>query len=88
MATETFGQRLRRLRQEAGLSQKGLEGRSGVSDGTIKGLEQGRRQSPTVGTLLLLSRGLGVDVASLIGGLSTKSTKAAPRGRPRKQVKP
>lgn len=56
-----FGPVLRRFRKAAGLSQERLAEVSGVSVEAIKTLEAGRRRSPRVKTLELLSDGLGLD---------------------------
>lgn len=53
---------LRRIREEAGLSQAQLARESGVDRATINKIEQGKR-SPSIATLESLSRALGVEVA-------------------------
>jgi transcriptional regulator with XRE-family HTH domain len=53
---------LRRIREEAGLSQAQLARESGVDRATINKIEQGKR-SPSIATLENLSRALGVEVA-------------------------
>jgi transcriptional regulator with XRE-family HTH domain len=56
---EWFAARLKELRQEAGLDQKQLAERSGVSLGSIRDMEQGRTH-PTWPRLLGLCKALGV----------------------------
>jgi transcriptional regulator with XRE-family HTH domain len=53
---------LRRIREEAGLSQTQLARESGVDRATINKIEQGKR-SPSIATLESLSRALAVEVA-------------------------
>jgi len=53
---------LRRIREEAGLSQAQLARESGVDRATINKIEQGKR-SPSIATLESLSRVLAVEVA-------------------------
>src|SRR2546422_45336 len=65
-AAETFGERLARLREDAGLSQSALARRVGVSQSAISQMEAGDR-SPSYGMLLQLADALGVSVAYLVG---------------------
>ncbi len=58
-----FALRLKELRRQAGLSQPQLAERSGVSVGTIRQFEQGRRE-PTYATLVKLVEGLAVSLAA------------------------
>jgi transcriptional regulator with XRE-family HTH domain len=53
---------LRRIREEAGLSQAKLARESGVDRATINKIEQGKR-SPSIATLESLSHALAVEVA-------------------------
>src|SRR5438128_6076324 len=62
----SFGQRLRRARQVAGLSQSELEIRSGSPKARLSRYENGH-VLPSIGTLNRLSRALGVSEASLLG---------------------
>src|SRR5947209_5174793 len=55
----TFGQRLKALREAAGLTQQQLADRSGLHLGAVFKLEQGKR-SPSWDTVQSLCRGLGV----------------------------
>ena len=65
-ATELFGQRLARLREDAGLSQSGLARRVGSSQSAISQMEAGDR-SPSYGMLVQLADALGVTLAYLVG---------------------
>ena len=58
--TTSFGERLRRLRSAAGLSQEALADRSGVSRNGIGDLERGRYPTPRFETVRLLADGLGL----------------------------
>ncbi len=53
---------LRRMREEAGLTQVGLAKASGVDRGTIIKIERGQR-SPTVETLAKLARAMGAEIS-------------------------
>lgn len=53
---------LRRMREEAGLTQVGLAKSSGVDRATINKIEQGKR-SPTIETLGKLARAMGVEIS-------------------------
>jgi transcriptional regulator with XRE-family HTH domain len=57
----TFAERLRGLREKAGLTQEGLAARCGVSVGTIRNYEQGIRE-PYWRGLFQLADALGVSV--------------------------
>jgi transcriptional regulator with XRE-family HTH domain len=68
MLTETraFGQRLRSARLHAGLSQSGLESRSGIPKARLSRYENGH-VLPSIDTLGRLAAALGVSEASLLG---------------------
>ena len=55
---QSFGERLRDLRNRAGLSQEALATKSEVSPSSIRGFETGKRNNPRVGTLKLLAKAL------------------------------
>jgi len=59
MKTETFGQRLKRLRETAGLTQVQLAERASVPLTTLRNWEYDRRE-PLVGAAFRLARALGV----------------------------
>src|SRR4051794_11686872 len=56
---EIFGERLRRLRISAGLTQEALAARAGLSDQAIGTLEQGQRRRPYPNTVRALADALG-----------------------------
>jgi transcriptional regulator with XRE-family HTH domain len=61
---ESFGQRLQRLRQEAGMSQARLAIAATIPLGTLRNLEQDRR-IPRLDTADALARALGVSLDTL-----------------------
>lgn len=63
-----FGQRLKQLREERGLSQEGLADRAELDRTYISLLERGKR-NPGLMNLLRLASALGIDVSELVRGL-------------------
>lgn len=63
----TIGRCLRRLRREQGLTQEQLAERSGVSVDLIAKLEQGRRETARLTSLMKLANGLDVELSALAG---------------------
>lgn len=55
-----FGDRLRRYRVAAGLSQEALAERAGIAARTIGAIEQGTSTAPYRGTVLCLANALGI----------------------------
>jgi len=64
---ESFGDRLRRLRESKGLSGRGLEASAGISKGIVQRLEAHSRDYPSVPTAKRLARILGVTLDYLCG---------------------
>jgi transcriptional regulator with XRE-family HTH domain len=62
---ENMGERLRELRDRAGLTQEALAHRAGVSAASIFRIEQGRPSDPKLSTLVALAEALGLTVGSL-----------------------
>jgi transcriptional regulator with XRE-family HTH domain len=62
----SFGTRLTKLRENAGLSQSGLARRVGSSQSAISQIEAGDR-SPSYGMLIQLADGVGVTISFLVG---------------------
>jgi transcriptional regulator with XRE-family HTH domain len=58
-----FAERLKALRLQAGLTQEQLSERSGLALSTVFQFEQGLKE-PTYGTLIKLTRGLGVPLGA------------------------
>jgi transcriptional regulator with XRE-family HTH domain len=69
MVGVTFGQRLRELRRERGLTQEDLSRRASIHAPTIGRLERGRRE-PRLKTILRLADGLGVSPGELLDDLA------------------
>ena len=63
----TMGDRIRKRRQELGLSQQALAARVGVSRVTINELENRIRSTITTDTAKGLARALGVSIDYLVG---------------------
>jgi transcriptional regulator with XRE-family HTH domain len=63
----TMGRRLKRTRQDRGLTQEQLAERSGLSRDIIAKLEQGRRHSARLTTIMRLANALDAEYGDLIG---------------------
>jgi DNA-binding CsgD family transcriptional regulator/DNA-binding XRE family transcriptional regulator len=72
--TRAFGERIRDLRIEAGLSEGDLAARCGVARSTIKKTELGRGE-PRLSLILTLCDGLGVSPGVLMGDLLVASAE-------------
>jgi transcriptional regulator with XRE-family HTH domain len=86
VADETFGARLKRLREGIALTQEQLAEKAGLSQQTVSNLEQDQ-YSPTWPTVQLLCKALGVGSTVFEGTVEpTDEHKEQPRkrGRPRK----
>jgi len=80
----TFGQRLRELREAAGLTQAQLAEKSGVPVGTIRDYEQVKR-APLLTTAIVLAKSLGESLEvfeDCVEGGRAAPMGAAKRGRP------
>jgi transcriptional regulator with XRE-family HTH domain len=66
--SETFGDRLRRLREEQGFSIATLAVEIGVSEGAIRQMETGNVKSPSLLVGLRLAHRLGIDPYELALG--------------------
>lgn len=76
----SFSQRLKELREKAGLTQQELANQAELSMSIVTQMEIGRRTDPRLSTLLALARVLKTDLNTL-GDLQPPAKK---RGRPRK----
>ncbi len=65
-----FGQALRALREEAGVSQDELHRRSGVAQSHIAACETGRR-SPGYDTISRLAAALGIPLSAIVSRAET-----------------
>jgi DNA-binding XRE family transcriptional regulator len=64
---EPFASRLKKLREQAKLTQEQLAERSGLDVGTVRQLEQGTRTNPLWQTVCALARGFEKDVVVFVG---------------------
>lgn len=69
-ADAIIGSRLRKLRQESGLTLATIAQRSGISTSTLSKIENDK-VSPTFANLLRLADAFGLPLTSLIGGIDT-----------------
>lgn len=74
MNEETIGQRLRRLREAAGLSKRELAKRSGIDREHIYQIEGGKVKSITLKTAERLAKGLGKPPAVFFGNGHNNNT--------------
>jgi transcriptional regulator with XRE-family HTH domain len=74
-ATQAFGERVRDRRQALGLSQEAMADQIGVHWTFLGQVERGRRNL-NLHNLLKLARGLGVDPADLVRGLTPPDAKS------------
>lgn len=72
----SFGQRLRALREAAGLSQEELAERADLHWTYISGIERGRR-NPGLNTLGRLARALGLSIEGLLAGVEDQNDPTA-----------
>jgi transcriptional regulator with XRE-family HTH domain len=77
-----FGERLRELRQKAGLTQEQLAAQSGLSVWNIRNYEQSHRE-PYWSVVPRLAAALGVDCRAFTGqsGVQAEKQASAPRGK-------
>jgi len=61
-----LGQKIRRLREAAGLQQADLARAAGVTQGYIALLERGQRKNPSLQVLRRIAKRLNTDPANLI----------------------
>src|SRR5271156_4406179 len=81
MPDETFGQRLKRLRDRAGLSQPALAEAAGVPVATIRGWEQNRRD-PILPTALKVAEALDCPLDERAGRHVSPDVQAEPEAMP------
>jgi transcriptional regulator with XRE-family HTH domain len=68
----TLGARIRRFREERGLSLGDLEAKSGVTKGYLSQLESGKASNPSVHSANKIAQGLGVRLTDLLGEIETE----------------
>lgn len=67
ISDESFGARLKKLREASKLTQEQLAECSGLDVGTVRQLEQGTRTNPQWQTVCALARGLEKDIVNFVG---------------------
>lgn len=80
MEKDTFGARLKRLREASGMSQAKLATAAGVPLGTLQGAEYDRRE-PLVSTAAKLAAALGVSLDALTGSKAAEKPKRTRKGK-------
>lgn len=65
---EEFGQRVRKLRKKAGLSQEAFAGKCGLDRTYIGGIERGER-NVALRNLRVIARALGMSISQMMKGL-------------------
>jgi transcriptional regulator with XRE-family HTH domain len=75
-AQPAIGERIRRLRNDALMTQDDLAAAAGVSTDLVRKLEQGRRHTASIGSLHRIASALDVDLGELLG--REHMPKAAP----------
>jgi predicted ATPase/DNA-binding XRE family transcriptional regulator/Tfp pilus assembly protein PilF len=87
----SFGARLRRFREAAGLTQEELAERAGLSRKAISVLERGERKRPYPHTVRSLAEALGLtedEMASLLASLPRRDTTSAAAPAPDSELDP
>lgn len=82
----TFGEKLRAIREEKGMTRMALAEASEVPFGTIHGYESGRR-SPTLAATLKLAKALGVDCTAFADCTDLAGDDPPPRSSPKSPPK-
>lgn len=87
-AARILGERIRARRAELGISQEGLDARTGVHWSYLGQVERGQR-NPSLRNLLRIAEGLQIDPGDLVKGLPAPPAddaddEHAPRRRPRR----
>lgn len=67
LGQEKFGARLKRLREDRGLSIARLAQRSGITQGYLSQIEAGKRPTPGIGTLIALASAFRITLDELTG---------------------
>lgn len=80
-----LGQRVRRLRERAGLSQEQLAERADLHVTYVSGIERGKR-NPGLNILACLARALKMSLPALVTELRPQAKVRVRRGRPRKRI--
>jgi transcriptional regulator with XRE-family HTH domain len=83
-----IGQRVKRLRNAAGLTQQALAMKTGLSMSSIIHLEAGRTPNPRADTLKALAGALGTSVDVLLSEDVDLLTEETPAEKPKRPAKP
>lgn len=75
-----LGERLKAIRETAGLSQQEVAFRSGLSISMVGQLEQGLKRDPRLSTLLALAEGFGLTLGQLMDQLTAPPKKPRRKG--------
>ncbi len=67
-----LAERLKKIREKAGMSQQDLAVKAGLSISSVSQIEQGKKPDPRVSTIQALASALGVDCTALVGQGSKK----------------
>jgi transcriptional regulator with XRE-family HTH domain len=86
MTADRFAFRLKELRAQAGLTQRELAERAGMTEAGVRNLEQ-RRTGPTWESVVALAEALGVPTDAFREEPANPSGEKSKRGRPRKEPK-
>lgn len=78
--SETFGQRLGRLRRHRGLSQNKLNELLGLTQGYVNRMESGQRANPGMDILMGLAQHLQISLDYLVFGIGEDPTMPATEG--------
>jgi transcriptional regulator with XRE-family HTH domain len=79
-----LGHRLRRLREERGLTQQAVAQAAGIATDMVSRLENGHYSSPGLRTLLRIAEGMGISIAAMLPelpGLAHSSPDAVLKAR-------
>lgn len=82
-----IAQRLKALREVAGMSQQSLAVSAGLSVSLVSQIERGSRVDPRMSTIAALAAVLGVSLDELVGrngSLPPHEKNRSPRGRPKR----
>jgi transcriptional regulator with XRE-family HTH domain len=75
----TIGERLKALRQAAGLSQQALAVAAGLSTSAVFQIEQGQKADPRFSTVAALAKALGVSLDEFAAAAGQAEAPAAPK---------
>jgi transcriptional regulator with XRE-family HTH domain len=71
---QIFGERIRTLRTERGLTQERLAGKADLTTGFVNNVENGNK-TPSLTTILKLARALEVDASELLSNFTLPAMK-------------